>query len=180
MAEEGQDKTVSTAGDSTASEGAQTPEDGERTFLLYVDDSEEFEPTLRFACRRAKNTGGRIALLYIIEPAEFQHWLGVGNLMQEESRQNAEEMCRVVSDVVLKRTGKMPVIYIREGKPHDEIAKLIEEQDSLSVLVLGASTGPEGPGPIVSHVVNKLAGRFKIPITLVPGGLSKEEIDAIS
>lgn len=152
----------------------------ERTFLCLVDDSEEFAPTLRFACRRAINTGGRIALLYIIEPAEFQHWLGVGDLMQREGRENAEEMCRVVADTVQKRTGKTPVIYIREGKPHEELVKLIEEQENVSVLVLGASTGGEGPGPIVSHIVNKMAGKFRIPITIVPGGLTDEEIDQIS
>lgn len=151
-----------------------------RTFLCLVDDSEEFSPTLRFACRRAMNTGGRIALLYIIQPAEFQHWLGVGDLMKQESREEAEEMCGVVADVVQKRTGKLPVIYIREGQPHEVLTQLIEEEPSLSVLVLGASTKGEGPGPIISHVVNKVAGEFALPITIVPGGLSDEEIDAIT
>ncbi len=151
-----------------------------RTFLCLVDDSEEFGPTLRFACKRAMNTGGRIALLYIIQPAEFQHWLGVGDLMKHESREEAEEMCNVVADVVQKRTGKWPVIYIREGSPQEVLTQLIEEEPSLSVLVLGASTKGEGPGPIVSHLVNKMAGEFTLPITIVPGGLSDEEIDAIT
>ncbi|NQV44217.1 MAG: universal stress protein [Rhodospirillales bacterium] len=158
---------------------AQDPSE-ERTFLCLVDDTEEFSPTLRFVCRRAMNTGGRIALLYIIQPAEFQHWLGVGDLMKQESREQAEEMCNVVADVVLKQTGKIPVIYIREGQAHEVLAKLIEEESSLSVLVLGASTKGEGPGPIVSHIVNKVAGGFALPITIVPGGLSDEEIDAIT
>ena len=151
-----------------------------RTFLCVVDDSEEFTPTLRYACRRANNTGGRIALLYIIQPAEFQHWLGVGDLMQQESREVAEEMCQVLADVVLRRTEKMPVIYIREGKPYEVLVDLIKEEEDLSVLVLGSSTAGEGPGPIVSHVVNKMAGDFALPITIVPGGLSDEEIDAIA
>ncbi len=152
----------------------------ERTFLCLVDSSEEFSPTLRFVCRRAMHTGGRIALLYIIQPAEFQHWLGVGDLMKQESRDEAEEMCQVVADVVQKRTGKIPIIYIREGQPQEVLSQLIEEEPSLSVLVLGASTAGEGPGPIVSHIVNKVAGGFSLPITIVPGGLSDEEIDAIT
>lgn len=152
----------------------------ERTFLCLVDDTEEFSPTLRFVCRRAMNTGGRIALLYIIQPAEFQHWIGVEDLMKQESREQAEEMCNVVANVVLKQTGKMPVIYIREGQAHEVLVKLIEEEPSLSVLVLGASTKGEGPGPIVSHIVNNVAGGFALPITIVPGGLSDEEIDAIT
>lgn len=152
----------------------------DRTFLCLVDNSDEFSPTLRFVCRRAMNTGGRIALLHIIQPAEFQHWLGVGDLMKQESREEAEEMCQVVADVVKRRTGKTPVIYIREGQPQEVLIQIIEEEPSLSVLVLGASTTGEGPGPIVSHIVNKVAGEFALPITIVPGGLSDEEIDAIT
>ena len=151
-----------------------------RTFLVLVDGSEEFAPTLHFVCRRAIKSGGRIALLYIIKPAEFQHWVGVGDLMQYESREEAEARCQVVADNVHKYTGKMPVIFIREGQPHEVIGHLIEEESSLSILVLGASTGDDGPGPIITHLVNKLAGGFPLPITIVPGGLTDEEIDAIT
>jgi len=168
---------VDSTGNPGKNDGVDTEE---RTFLCLVDDSEEFSPTLRFACRRAMNTGGRIALLYIIQPAEFQHWLGVGDLMKHESREEAEEMCHVVADVVQKRTGKMPIIYIREGQPHEVLSSLVSEEPSLSVLVLGASTAGEGPGPIVSHFVNNVAGEFRLPITIVPGGLSDEEIDGIT
>ncbi len=152
----------------------------ERTFLCVVDETDEFAPTLRFVCQRAIKTGGRIALLYIIQPAEFQHWLGVGDLMKQENREEAEEMVQVLADVVQRRTGKMPIIYIREGKPHEVLLNLIQEEESLSVLVLGASSVEEGPGPIISHVVNKMAGKFSLPITIVPGGMSDEEIDAIT
>ncbi len=151
----------------------------ERTFLCLVDNSEEFGPTLRFACGRAAKTGGRIALLYVIEPAEFQHWLGVGDIMQQESREEAEEMCRVVADIVAERTGKIPIIFIREGSKPEVIGELISEEASISVLVLGSSAVGDGPGPIVSHIVNKMAGKFSLPITIVPGGLADQEIDAI-
>ena len=151
-----------------------------RTFLCVVDQSEELSQALRYACRRATRTGGRVALLYVIEPAEFQHWAAVGDLMHEERRAEAEEMLQVVASVVHKRTGTMPVIYIREGKITDELINLIDEETSISVLVLGAATGVEGPGPIVSYIVAKMAGRLRIPITIVPGSLSDEQIDAIS
>lgn len=163
--------------DENQNKGSDLPE---RIFLCLVDSSEEFGPTLRFACGRAHNTGGRIALLYVIEPAEFQHWIGVGDRMQAESREEAEEMCQVVSDLVMRRTNKMPTIFIREGKTHEVIMELAEEDPSLSVLVLGSSTGGDGPGPIISHIVNKMAGKFTLPITIVPGGLTDEEVDSIT
>lgn len=158
------------------------PSDGQapqRTFLCVVDETEELSQALRFACRRAVRTGGRVALLYVIQPAEFQHWASVGDLMREERRTEAEEMLQVVASVVQKRTKTMPALYIREGKIREELIKLIDEETDISVLVLGAATG-EGPGPIVSYLVGKMAGRLRIPVTIVPGSLSDEQVDAIT
>lgn len=151
-----------------------------RTFLCIVDNSEELGKALRFACRRAVNTGGRVALLYVLEPAEFQHWMAVGNLMREERRQEAEEMLQVVSSMVQKKTGQPPTLYIREGDVAEELIKLIDEERDISLLVLGAATGPQGPGPIVHTLIEERAGKLRIPVTIVPGSLSDEQIDAIS
>lgn len=153
---------------------------GERVFLCLVDESEEFEVALRFACNRAMNTGGRIALAYVVAPAEFQHWVGIGNLMEQEGREQAEEMIRVIGEVVQQRTGKMPIVYIRSGKPHEELVKLIDEEPQIAVLVLGASISGNGPGPIVSHIVNEMSGGFHVPITIVPGSMTEEQIDSIT
>ncbi len=150
-----------------------------RTFLCIVDESEELHQALRYACRRARQTGGRVALLYVLEPAEFQHWMAVGNLMEEERREQAEEMLQVVSSVVQKLSGSIPVIYIREGKLTEQLEELLESEGELSVLVLGAATGSEGPGRLISYALKRIS-KLAIPITLVPGGLSDKEIDAIS
>ncbi len=156
-------------------------DEGPRTFLCVVDESEELSQALRFACRRAVHSIGRVALLYVVGPAEFQHWAVVGDLMREERREEAEEMLQVVASVVQKQTGHTPVIYIREGKITEELITLIDDEDTeISVLVLGAATGPEGPGPLVSDLVGKMAGRLRVPITIVPGSLTDEEIDAIT
>ncbi len=166
--------------DEAESGGAATkPARGGRTFLCVVDESEELHHALRFACRRAKHTGGRVALLYVIEPVEFQHWLSVGHLMEEERREQAEEMLQVVSSVVQKLSGSIPVVYIRDGKLTDQLMDLLESEEDLSVLVLGAASGSEGPGRVVSYVMKRV-GRLPIPVTIVPGGMSDEEIDAIT
>lgn len=160
--------------------GAVAAEIGERVFLCVVDESEEFDVALRFACNRAFNSGGRIALAYFVAPAEFQHWVGIGNLMEQEGREQAEELVRVVGEVVQKRTGKMPVVYIRSGKPHEELVRLIDEEPQIAVLVLGASVSGNGPGPIVTHIVNEMSGGFHVPITIVPGSINEDQIDAIT
>ena len=136
-----------------------TSKDKEFNFLCVVDDSEELSQALRFSCSRATRVGGRVSLLYVIGPAEFQHWAAVGDLMREEAREAAEEMLNVIAAVVHKRTGKMPLLYIREGEIAEQLIELIDEEEEISLLVLGASTGTDGPGPLVSYLVQKMAGR---------------------
>jgi nucleotide-binding universal stress UspA family protein len=151
----------------------------ERIFLVVVDETEEMKNALHFACRRALHTGGRVALFYAIEPAEFQHWLGVERVMQEEAREQAEQTLQALAAEVQKRTGKMPVLYLREGRRRDELMALIEEEPGMSLLVLGVASGREGPGPLVTHLVSQ-GGQIRLPVTLVPGGLSEAEVDAVT
>ena len=160
------------------SETAVEPE--QRVFLVVVDESEEMEVALHFASRRAQHTGGRVALLHVIEPADFQHWMSVGNLMREEARSEAEQLLQRLAAKVNELTGQMPVLYLREGNRRDELLKLIDEEPSISILVLGADTGQGGPGPLVSALSGRFAARLRVPLTIVPGSLSREQIDAVA
>ena len=151
-----------------------------RVFLVVVDNSEEMPIALRFASRRAQHTGGRVALLYVVEPADFQHWMAVGDLMREEARSEGEQLLQKLAAQVNEITGSMPVLYVREGSRRDELLKIIEEEPSISILVLAASPGPRGPGPLISALTGKDIGKLTIPVTIVPGNLDEEHIDAIS
>ena len=152
----------------------------DRVFLVVVDESEELAVALRFACRRARNTGGRVALMYVIEDSEFQHWMAVGDLMREEARNEGERLLQKLAAQVLETTGSMPVLYLREGGRRSALMKLIEEEPSISILVLGANPGSRGPGPLVEALTGKLIGKLRVPVTIVPGNLSIEEVDAIT
>jgi hypothetical protein len=46
--------------------------------------------------------------------------------------------------------------------------------------VLGAGTGDEGPGPLVSYIAGKISGSMHIPVTLVPGSLTEAQIDELT
>jgi hypothetical protein len=51
----------------------------------------------------------------------------------------------------------------------------------VAVLVLGASKESAGPGPLVSGLATgSTAGKFPIPITIVPGDLTLEQIQALA
>ncbi len=152
----------------------------DRVFLVVVDETEEMNVALRFACRRARHSGGRVALLCVIEPAEFQHWMAVEDLMREEARSEGEQLLQRLAAKVNELAGAMPILYVREGKVRDELFKLLEEEPSVSILVLGANTGSRGPGPLVSALTGKMIGKLRVPVTVVPGNLADEEIDSIS
>jgi nucleotide-binding universal stress UspA family protein len=151
-----------------------------RVFLVVVDESPEMRTALRYACRRAKRTGGRVALLYVMDPPESQQWGGVADLMRQEARQQAEQVVGAHAETAATLTGQPPAIHIREGKSREELLKLIAEDRSISVLVLGSSSTNEGPGPLVSAFIGKAGGQLRIPLTIVPGGLSEAEVDAIA
>jgi nucleotide-binding universal stress UspA family protein len=166
---------------SEAADEAPAPADTyDRVFLVVVDETEEMKVALRFACLRARRTGGRVALLYVIEPAEFQHWMAVGDLMREEARSEGEQLLQRLAAQVNELVGTIPVLYVREGKVREELFKLLDEEPRISVLVLGANTGSRGPGPLVSALTGKMIGKLRVPITVVPGNLGDEEIDKVS
>jgi nucleotide-binding universal stress UspA family protein len=152
----------------------------ERVFLVVADESPEMRNALRYACRRAKRTGGRVAMLYVMEPPEGQQWGAVVDLMRQEARQEAEAIVARHADDAVALTGQPPAIYIREGKSRDELIKMLTEDRSISVLVLGGASGNEGPGPLVTAFAGKLGSQLRIPLTIVPGALTDAEIDAIS
>ncbi len=157
----------------------------ERIFLVVVDDSPEVGVAVLFACTRAAHTGGRVALLYVIEPedeggAGVGDWMGVREVSRREAREEAEITLSVVSERVRACSGKMPLFFIREGHRGDELLKLIDEEKSISILVLAASAEAGGPGPLVTLVTGKRAGRLRVPVTVVPGSLRREDIDAIA
>lgn len=163
-----------------ASGGGNGTPGSDRVFLVVVDESEEMPVALKFACKRAKKTGGRVALLHVVQPTEFVHWLGVETLMREENREQGEALLQKYAAEVNRSTGQPAIMLVREGDEATEVANLLQEDKTISILVLAASTSSEGPGPVVSHLTGKELSNLRIPITIVPGCLSDEELDAIT
>jgi len=154
-----------------------------RKFLVVVDETPECERALAFAAGRSEHTGGGLALLYVVEPGDFQHWLGVEEIAREEGMSKAKAVFRLFGRK-LKALGfdKIePEEIIREGNKAEEIINVISEDTDIAILVLGASKDPAGPGPLVSSLAaGKYLGEFAIPITIVPGTLTDEEIQALA
>lgn len=150
-----------------------------RKFLAIIDDTPECERAVAYASRRAKSTGGMLVMLYVIEPGDFQHWLGVEKIMREEALANAQAALDAYASKIRETLGIEPELVVREGKPTEELHKLIEEDQDIAILVLAAGAGKEGPGPLVASVAGKGAA-FPIPVTVVPQHLSDEDLESLT
>ncbi|WP_424135946.1 universal stress protein [Roseomonas chloroacetimidivorans] len=152
----------------------------DRVFLVVVDDSPERAVALRYACLRVRKSGGRVALLRITEPPELTEWAGVGALMQEERRQEAEQLLSALAAQVQEITGGLPLLLIREGDPVEQILAVLAEDPRISILVLATATEGGGPGPLISALAGRQAGQLRCPMTVVPGGMTDAELDRVT
>ncbi|WP_108482792.1 universal stress protein [Oceaniglobus ichthyenteri] len=150
-----------------------------RKFLVILDDSRECLNAMRFAAMRAANTGGGVEILAVIPPEEFNHWIGVGDIMRAEARERIEVHFEVFAKWMRDRQGVSPQLVIREGETVPEILAQIQDNPDIGVLVLGAGDDKGNPGPLVT-ALTKTAGSLTVPITIVPGELSKERLEAVT
>jgi nucleotide-binding universal stress UspA family protein len=148
--------------------------------LVVIDETEECERAVYFAARRAKRQGAMVAMLALIMPGDFQNWFSVGDVMREEAEAEARSHLNRHAERVREISGIDPQLILREGKPSEEIPGLITEDEDIALLILAAGTGSEGPGPLVTQLAGKAAGSFPIPLMIVPGHLTNDEIDTLS
>ncbi|RAI40505.1 universal stress protein [Rhodoplanes roseus] len=149
-------------------------------FLVVIDDTPECDRAVYFASRRAGRTGAGMLMLRVIEIEDrAPQWLGVADIMQAEQREEADAMLARFAARANGVAAITPERIIREGDPTTEITRLIDQDEDIAVLVLAAGDDKEGPGPLVSGLT-KSAGSFPIPMAIVPGHLSDEELDAMT
>lgn len=149
-------------------------------FLVIVDETEECDRALYFAARRAMRTNSGVVLLAIVDPAGFHEWLGVGDMIQQEAEEAASAMLNRSAMRAREIAGIQPETVTRQGARSEQIIQLIEEDEDISFLVLAASSSSEGPGPLVSTLAAKSSGTFPVPIVIVPGAMSDDEIEALA
>ena len=149
-----------------------------RKFMVVLDNSTECLNAMRFAAMRAEKTGARVEVLAVIPPEEFNHWIGVGAIMREEARDRISAHFEIFAKWMREKHNVEPELVIREGEVVNEILAQINDDAEVDILVLGAGTDRKGPGPLVSQL-SKSSGTLEVPIVIVPGNLSKEQIEAI-
>ena len=150
-----------------------------RLFLVVADDSKELHQALYYAAGRAATAGGEIALFRCIEPIEGQLWGGVTEIMEAETEQASKTLLKNLSDYCEKLGAPKPRTFVKKGIIHEELFNLINTEQSIRVLVLGVSTEHGNPGPLINYIINKGSNQCRVPITIVPGNLSDQQIDTL-
>jgi nucleotide-binding universal stress UspA family protein len=148
--------------------------------LVVIDDTEECDRAVYFASRRAARIGGNVIMLRVIETHDHgQQWLGVADVMRAEAHDGADAELSKYAARANGIAAITPERVVREGEKAQEILGLIDEDEDIFVLVLAAGTSTEGPGPLVASI-GRTAGDYPIPVAIVHGHLSDDEIDALS
>mgnify|MGYP001163434945 CR=1 FL=1 len=150
-----------------------------RKFLAVIDATPECGRAVLYAGRRAAKTGGGLVLVYVCPPGDFQHWIGVEEIMRAEAREEADAALDKFAQYAREKANIDPELVTREGGTVEEVCKLIEEDRDIAILVLAAGEDKEGPGPLVSSVAGRGAA-FPVPVTIVPSDLSDEDIEAVA
>ncbi|MHA6689331.1 universal stress protein [Devosia sp. A449] len=148
-----------------------------RKFLVVIDETPECERALTFAAYRVKRTGGTVVLMSVVQKPEFIG-LGVEAVLRaeavEEAERNLDARLARIRDIGEVRSESV----IREGEAAEEIERVIDQDRDIAILVLAASTSGEGPGPLVAHFASR-SNALPIPLTVVPGRMTDDEIIAI-
>ena len=148
-----------------------------RKFLVVIDKTKECTVALRFATRRAQHTGGRVTLLCAATPPDFQQWRGVEEIMRDEAHAEAESMLYEAAKTVNELSGILPELVIPYGAATECLFQLLKDDKDISILVLASGAGKEGPGPLVSMFATAVQA---IPVTIVPGNFTPDQIDALA
>ncbi len=149
-------------------------------FMAVVDDTDECSRAVRFAARRAARIGSGVLLAAVIPPVEISQWRGVEEVMQAEALELADRQLDSAAAIVRAVAGLEPERVVRQGNRADEILKIIAGDEDVALLILAAGTDSEGPGPLVTNLAGRSSGHFPVPLAIVPGHLSDQDIDALA
>jgi nucleotide-binding universal stress UspA family protein len=102
--------------------------------------------------------------------------MSVRDIMEEEAREEALETLDYYKNEIKRISGIDAESVIREGKPEEVIANIIAEDRDIHLLVLGANVDGD-PGPLIKSFREVLLNELHMPVLVVPGNMTDEEID---
>ena len=149
-------------------------------YLVIIDDTPECDRAIYYASRRVARIGASMIMLRVIDTKDRnQQWLGVADIMRAEAMRRPNAALDRAAGRANGVAGITPERVIREGDWAEQIVKLIDEDEDIVHAGARRRNQRGGPGPAGLQYRHD-AGQFPIPVAIVPGHLSDEEIDALS
>lgn len=148
--------------------------------LVIADESEEFPAALTYGGLLAKSAGWRLLMLRVIEPSDPAPWATITEEIRRQAHAAAESLTQRFAAEIWAECGITAEPILREGDLKPEVRRLLQEEAAIKLVVLAAAAAPKGPGPLVSSLAKQGLGGRPVPVLVVPGGLSKDEIRALA
>lgn len=148
-------------------------------YLVCVDSREESHTAFTLACMKAKARGGMVALLHIIAPADFQTLGAIADRMREERQKEGEQLLKKLSDEASAIFGIMPESVLREGPTGDEIVAAALDDHDIIMVAIGIASQTAGRGKLAAWLASQLGGKLLIPLLMVPGNLTEQQLQSL-
>ena len=139
--------------------------------MVGVDGSKCGERAVEFAARRAKNSGARLYITYIIEWSQFTFSTATENAERHQRRE--EEIQRAHSEIVdpivdrLRAEGLDAEGLVRHGHVADTLNSLAKSKGVVNIIV-----GRQGASKLKAHVFGSVGSRLvqsaECAVTVVP------------
>lgn len=149
-------------------------------YLVCVDRRPESKVALRLACLKAKMRACAVDMLHVLPQVDFQSLGSVEERMREEQQQEGNELLQSLAAEAATLYGVAPHALLREGPTGDEILAAVTTDPHINVLVIGiAQQTTSGRGKLASWLAGQLGSKLFIPILMVPGNLTDQQLESL-
>ncbi|MBT4695460.1 MAG: universal stress protein [Alphaproteobacteria bacterium] len=146
-------------------------------FLAVFDGTDECKSAVRYAARRAQLNNANLLIVATVDTAEFTYWLSVNSKMIDNIEKESKEMLKVLSKEIQSYSNVECSYIIEHGSKLDVVKRLIDEDETISLLVLASNKKDKNPGVLVETISGD---GYSIPVVVLPGNLNDDTIDKLS
>lgn len=154
--------------------------DSNRRYLVCVDSRQECRVALRLACLKAKMRSGQITLLHVVPPIDFQTLGGIADRMRAERLHEGEQLLSNLSNEARESFGISPTLLLLEGNAGEKIVETAMGDHNVVFIILGVTKQQNTHGGKLSAwLAGQLNHTLFVPILLVPGNLTDEQLSTL-
>ncbi len=148
-------------------------------YLVCVDSRDECLAALRLGCMKALARAGSVDMLYVTPPADFQTLGAIADRMRDERKREGEELLTRLAIQCEEQVGIRPALHLREGAVGEEIIAAAVSDPDVIMVVIGVAHAPGARGSLASWLASQLGNKLPIPLLMVPGNLTQQQLSLL-